>query len=79
MLLLQILRYVLARAIPAIINVAALAIYSRLLSPQDYGIYTLVVSSVGLSSGLLFQWIGAGLVRFVSKDTAKKFVTCLRV
>lgn len=71
-MILQVIRFLLARAIPALINIAALAMYSRWLSPEEYGVYTLVISSVALTSGFLFQWIGSGLIRFIASESANR-------
>ncbi len=64
MLLKHGLSYVWARGIPALFNFAAIVIYTRLLSPEDYGRYTLVIAGIGLLNILLFQWIRVSLLRF---------------
>lgn len=57
--------YLLARGLPGVLNFLALVIYSRLLSPESYGQYALVIASVGLANTLLVQWLRVGLVRFL--------------
>ncbi|WP_280541569.1 oligosaccharide flippase family protein [Chromohalobacter sp. 11-W] len=56
--------YGLARGVPGLLNFLAIAIYTRLLSPSDYGIYALVVVWVGLINVVCFQWIRLSLLRF---------------
>ncbi|WP_419308107.1 oligosaccharide flippase family protein [Chromohalobacter israelensis] len=56
--------YGLARGVPGLLNFLAIAIYTRLLSPSDYGIYALVVVWVGLVNVVCFQWIRLSLLRF---------------
>lgn len=47
--------YTLARGLPGLINFAALAVYTRLLGPEEYGRYALVIAAVGLANAVLFQ------------------------
>lgn len=56
--------YLIARGLPGVINLAVLFLYTRLLSPEQYGIYTLVLAGVEFSNVLLFQWIRYGFLRF---------------
>lgn len=56
--------YFLARGVPGLISFLAIAVYTRLLPPGDYGKYTLVVASVGLLNVVFFQWLRLALARF---------------
>ncbi len=58
--------YLIARGLPGLINLLALALYTRLLSPEDYGRYALVVVGAGLVGAILFQWLQLGLLRFLA-------------
>jgi len=60
----QTLAYFLARGGPAIVNFAAIAAYTRLLEPEEYGIYALTVSGAALLNTVFFYWIRAGMSRF---------------
>lgn len=57
--------YLLARGIPGIINFLAIAIYTRLLSPENYGRYTLVIAGVSFFNVVFFGWLGLSLARFL--------------
>ena len=57
--------YVVARGLPGAIAFATTAIYTHLLSPQDYGRYALVLGTVALLNALLFQWLRLSLVRYL--------------
>lgn len=57
--------YLLARGLPGIVNFLAIAIYTRLLSPDEYGRYALVVAGVGLANTVLFQWLCLSVLRFL--------------
>lgn len=57
--------YVLARGIPGLINLFALSIFTRVLVPEEYGIYAATVAWVSLANSLLFPWLKLGLGRFL--------------
>lgn len=57
--------YLLARGLPGVINFLAIAIYTRLLSPEDYGRYALVIAGVGFFDVVFFQWLRLALLRFL--------------
>ncbi len=59
------LLYLLARGVSGILNFLAILIYTRLLSPYDYGRYALVLAGVGLFNAVSFQWLRLSLVRFL--------------
>lgn len=57
--------YLLARGLPGLINFLAIAVYTRLLPPDEYGRYALVIAGVGFCNVLLFQWLRLALLRFL--------------
>src|SRR5690606_33652902 len=57
--------YLLARGVPGLVNFFAIAIYTRMLSPEEYGRYALVVAGVGLFNVIFFQWLRLSLLRFL--------------
>ncbi len=66
------LLYVLARGLPGLINFAALAVYTRLLSPEQYGQYAIVIALVGLLNMMFFEWLHLGLLRYLPAKTVSK-------
>jgi O-antigen/teichoic acid export membrane protein len=54
------------RASAAIVNLAALAIYARLLGPEEFGIFALIQAAAVILHNGLFHWLEAGTLRFVS-------------
>ena len=58
------LLYLLARGVPGLISLLAIAVYTRLLTPQDYGHYVLVIAGVALANKLGYEWLRLGLLRF---------------
>ncbi len=72
--------YLLARGVPGLIGFAAIAIYTRLLSPEAYGQYALVVTGAVLINAILYQWLSASLLRFFPQhqnNPAELFTTIL--
>jgi len=61
--------YILARGIPGIFNFLAIIVYTRLLNPDVYGQYALVIASIGLVESVLFRWLSLSLVRFLPAHT----------
>jgi O-antigen/teichoic acid export membrane protein len=57
MLLLHTFAYLFARGGPALMNFAALLVYTRLLDPRDYGEYALVTAGVTMVGVTAFQWL----------------------
>ena len=60
----QILAYAPALLIPALVNFAALALYTRLLSAEAYGRYAFVLAVVVTAKMVAFDWLRLGLFRF---------------
>ncbi|KAF1687182.1 hypothetical protein B1992_04120 [Pseudoxanthomonas broegbernensis] len=71
--------YLLARGIPGLVNFAALAIYTRLLTAGEFGRYALILSIVGLVNVLFFQWLTLVVARFVPRSVDKPHNTLQHV
>jgi O-antigen/teichoic acid export membrane protein len=57
--------YLVGRGLPGAILFFSIILYTRLLSPDDYGMYALVVTLVGFANTVFFWWLGRGLLRFL--------------
>lgn len=55
--------YLVGRAIPAGVGLLALALYTRLLSPEQYGLYALVVAAMSMLNAVLFHWLSLSVSR----------------
>lgn len=71
------LAYALARGLPALVNFAAIAVYTRLLEPTDYGRYAVVVATIGMAHMLAFLWLQLSLGRFFAayRDMPTRFLS----
>lgn len=56
--------YILVRIGNGVFAVAILAVFTRLLTPHDYGQYALAIAITTASSGVLFQWLNSAIGRF---------------
>lgn len=57
--------YLLARGVPGLVGFATIIIYTRLLSPEAYGLYALVVTGAAMCNAILYYWLSASLLRFL--------------
>jgi len=59
----EVLRYVPARLVPALLGFVSLPVLTHMLSVDEFGKYILVLTSVSIMVKL-FGWLGMGMVRF---------------
>ncbi|WP_335870579.1 oligosaccharide flippase family protein [Bacillus sp. 2205SS5-2] len=59
--------YFLSKGVPGIINFIGIALYTRLLSTEEYGEYALVIAAVTIVNSALFHWLRLGLLRYNPK------------
>jgi len=73
--------YVLAKAIPGLMAFLALSVYTHLLTPQEYGVYTLIFSAALFLHSAVFNWLPVGMMRFWPGGTYtdKAFISTLGV
>lgn len=58
--------YLIAKFLPAIINIITLSFYTNLISPEKYGEYILILTVLISISIILNRWINVSVVRFYS-------------
>lgn len=77
----DLLKYLPSMVVPAIVGIVALPIITRLFSPEDYGNYVLVLSTVHLSSIIAISWIASSIARFLPvfklSNEVEKFLSTL--
>lgn len=57
MLLRHTLYYLLSRGVPGIVGFLAIAAYTRLLEPAQFGLYSLMLTLVGFCDVVFYQWL----------------------
>lgn len=56
--------YLIAHLLPALIGFVAITLYTRLLSPAEYGLYIVGMSIAGIFFGIFFVWIRLSVSRY---------------
>ncbi len=79
MLIKQSAIYLLARGLPSLITFLSIVFYTRLLPPEDYGIYAQILAIVTLVNAIMFNWLRLSLLRFLSSysDSKEKLMSTL--
>ncbi|MGH8539444.1 MAG: oligosaccharide flippase family protein [Stenotrophobium sp.] len=63
--------YLLGRLIPGGVSLLMLALYTRLMTTEQYGHYALVIAGVGIVNAVCFQWLNLSLGRFLPGNKAQ--------
>ena len=56
--------YLVATVMTAFLGFLSIPIFTRIFTPSQYGIYSLVATSIALGSSLFFTWIMGATIRF---------------
>ena len=56
--------YFIVRVGNGVFAIATLAVFTRLLSQEEYGVYALAMAAATIASGVLFQWLNVAISRF---------------
>ncbi len=65
-----VLGYLPVNIVQAVAGFGSIVVFTRLLSPADYGAYALAYSTTALVYTCLFVWIEAAMARFYAAETA---------
>lgn len=63
----QTFQYSIASLVSAIIGLLSAICFTRLLSPEEYGVYVVGLSTAGVVSAVLFTWVRVSALRFQSE------------
>ena len=66
-MLIQTFHYSVASVTSAAIGLLSAIVFTRLLSPEEYGVYVVGLSTAGIVSALLFTWVRVSALRFQSE------------
>ena len=70
MLVRQTAYYMVAGVVSAILGLLSAVVFTRMLTPADYGVYIIGVSSAGIISAILFTWLRYSALRFQAEGGA---------
>ena len=70
MLLRHTAQYMIAGLVSAIFGLLSAVVFTRMLTPSDYGVYLIGVSAAGVISAVLFTWLRYSAMRFQSEGGA---------
>ncbi|HUZ11977.1 MAG TPA: lipopolysaccharide biosynthesis protein [Caulobacteraceae bacterium] len=64
-----VLGYLPMNLVQGLVGLASIALFTRMLTPADYGAYALAFSAMSLAHTLTFTWIEAAMARFHAAET----------
>lgn len=67
----DILNYIPAQIIPAVVSFFAIAAYTRLLNPEQYGQYILIITTASIVSSAVFSWLNQSGIRYYEEYKTK--------
>jgi O-antigen/teichoic acid export membrane protein len=70
MLIRQTSTYMVAHGTSAALGFLSVILFTRLLTPAEYGLYVVALSIAGIVSALLFTWVRLSVLRFESEGEA---------
>ena len=73
--------YAVARSLPGLLTFASLALYTRWLTPEQFGRYTLVIAGVALGRVVFFYWLRLSVLRLLpaQKDSRAEFLSTVAI
>lgn len=69
--------YMVAHGLSAMLGFLSVVLFTRLLSPAEYGAYVVAFSVAGIYSALVFTWVRLSILRFESEADGDVRVTAL--
>lgn len=69
---LELFRYIPSALVPSMMGVVSVAVFTRLLSPEEYGLYIMVVTTAMFVSTFVFSWIHQSTLRYYARYSSNK-------
>ena len=57
--------YLIVKLFPALLSLISLMVFTRVLTPGEYGVYSLTILVAGLGNAVLLQWVTLGVSRYL--------------
>ncbi|MGM0843746.1 MAG: oligosaccharide flippase family protein [Bacillota bacterium] len=72
--------YLLSHGVPALVSFLSIAIFSRMLAPEQYGTYAVVFAIAAILNAVVFDWLKISLLRFYPKfEEEPNFLETIKV
>src|SRR5271168_901847 len=65
--------YLGAQLVPAVIGFIAITVFTRLLSPTEYGVYVVGMGIAGIAGSVFFAWIRLSVLRYQATSSEVDF------
>ena len=72
----DIIYYFPAQVVPALASFLAISIYTRFLSPNEYGIYILIINTIVIINNIIFGWLYNANLRYYELYRQKNLLNC---
>jgi O-antigen/teichoic acid export membrane protein len=59
--------YTLAKIIPGFLGFLAIIVYTRFLSPEEYGLYILTITTISIVIAICFEWLNKSILRYFER------------
>lgn len=69
--------YIPAKIVPVLVGLLSISFYTRLMTPEEYGQYILVMTAVSTVNAFGFNWIGYVIWRYFPKVDSNEFADLL--
>lgn len=69
--------YFSGKLLPAFISLFAISLYTRIVTPDQYGLFSIIIVTGGLLNTLFFQWLRSSLLRFYKKNYQPLYTTVI--
>ena len=66
-----VLGYLPVNIVQSVVGLFTIVVFSRVLSPSDYGVYALALSGATLVYSLMFTWLEAAMTRFYAPEAVQ--------
>jgi O-antigen/teichoic acid export membrane protein len=54
-----------------LVSMLSILVFTRLMHPDEYGIYAMLLSGLGICHAIIFQWLSQGLGRFYAHEQTR--------
>lgn len=61
-------RYMPSHVIPGVLGIVSLSVFTRLLKPEDYAQYTLILTTIAFAANIGFAWLNFSGLRFYDES-----------